>query len=70
MIVKPRNKRRGQYINKVEVERFDSVWISHGGLMIHVYAGLEGMEVDVFAEPLRPDADPIDTAFAPWPAKQ
>lgn len=70
MIVKPRNERRGQYINQVEIERFDSVWISHGGLTIHVYAGLEGMKADVLAEPLSLSVGPIDTAFAPWPAKE
>ena len=67
MIVKPHNPIDGQYINEVILSRFESVWIKRDGLSVHVYAGLEGMKVDIFADPMAKDVGPIDTAFVPWP---
>lgn len=69
MIVKPHNPIDGQYINEVILSRFESVWIKRDGLSVHVYAGLEGMKVDIFVDPLQCHVGPVDTAFVPWPKK-
>ena len=67
MIVKPYNPIGKQYTNQIELDRFESVWIEHNGLTVHVYAGLRGIQADIFTQPMQTSVGPVDSAEADYP---